>query len=215
MTPTSPIPETADERIDATWEDGSKKIATYWIAGQQVGYRHWEPDGQLSMEYGMQDGRRHGPFRTWHEDGQIHEDATYHEGKEHGTTRQYDETGMLIGSYTMVHGTGVDLWFSQPGVLSEERYCEDGQRHGYERWWNDDNTTVWQESHYHHGIEHGVFRRWNQHGRLRRGYPQYFVAGQRMTKRQYLRAQASDPSLPPFDERENLPNRVLSIPEKA
>ena len=75
----------ADERIDATWEDGSKKIATYWIAGQQVSYRHWESNGQLSMEYGMQDGRVHGPFRTWHENGQLHEETNNNNTK-HPTT---------------------------------------------------------------------------------------------------------------------------------
>ncbi len=212
MTTNSPIPETADEVIDTTWEDGSKKTASYWVAGQQVGYRQWENDGQLHLEYGMLDGQKHGPFRTWHENGQPHEETYYHEGKEHGTARQFDDTGLLIGSYTMVHGTGIDLWYDRPGVLAEERYLEDGQRHGYERWWNEDNTSVWEESHYQRGIEHGVFRRWNAGGRLCRGYPQYFVAGQRVKRQQYARAQASDPSLPPYDEGENQANRTLSLP---
>ena len=113
----------------------------------------------------------------------------------------------------MVHGTGVDLWFMRPGVISEERHCLDGLRHGYERWWGEDNTRVWEESHFWHGVEHGIFRQWNRVGRLRRGYPRYFVSAQRVTKRQYLQATHRDSTLPIFIEEENLP--VRQMPEEV
>jgi hypothetical protein len=103
------------------------------------------------------------------------------------------------------------LWFQAAGVLSEEREYRDGQRHGYERWWCADNQTVGEESHYWHGIEHGIFRQWNAQRRLRRGYPRYFVQGQRVTKRQYVRACHHDPTLPPFVADDNQPFR--SCPE--
>jgi hypothetical protein len=54
-----------------------------------------------------------------------------------------------------------------------------------------------------------MFREWDRHGRLRRGYPRYFVAGRRVTRQQYEQARRTDPSLPPFDERENAPFRQL------
>jgi hypothetical protein len=60
-------------------------------------------------------------------------------------------------------------------------------------------------------IEHGVFRAWNARGRLRRGYPQYFVDGKRVRKRRYLKGSAADPSLPPFREEENRPDRKLPV----
>ena len=109
--------------------------------------------------------------------GKFVKKALMYEGKEHGETRQYDENGVQIGSYIMDHGTGVDLWFQSPGVLSEEREYRDGQRHGYERWWRDDNQTIGEESHFWNGIEHGIFRRWNRQRKLSRGYPQYFIHG--------------------------------------
>jgi hypothetical protein len=52
-------------------------------------------------------------------------------------------------------------------------------------------------------------RDWNLKGHLRRGYPKYFVAGQQATRRQYLKAAASDPLLPPFRKAENRPRRVF------
>lgn len=204
-----PIPESAREVIHETWESGARRSAFYTMDGQKVGYRSWTAEGQIDMEYGIRDGVQHGPFRTWHENGQLRELSFYEQGKEHGVTKQYDEDGRLIGSYTMEHGTGVDLWFSGPGTLAEERHCLDGDRHGYERWWNSDRRTVWQEGHFWHGEEHGIFREWNERGRLRRGYPRYVVAGQQVDRRRYERARRGDPSLPPPLASENAPQRPL------
>ncbi len=196
-----------------TWETGGKKIAHYYVGGEEVGHRYWEPSGVLTYECGLRNGERHGHFRTWHDNGKLLEEAYYHDGKEHGETRQYDYDGKLIGSYIMEHGTGTDLWFCAPGVLSEEREYRDGDRHGYERWWNGDNRTVHEESHYCNGIEHGIFRSWNQQGKLKRGYPQYYVMGKRVTKRQYERACREDSGLPPFVASDNQPMR--RVPDEA
>ncbi|KAB8140351.1 hypothetical protein F8S13_24280 [Chloroflexia bacterium SDU3-3] len=68
---TDPIPEGAQEIIHDTWEDGAKRSAFYTLDGQQVGYRSWTAEGQIDMEYGIQDGVQHGVFRTWHENGQL------------------------------------------------------------------------------------------------------------------------------------------------
>ncbi|GAB4197798.1 MAG: hypothetical protein OHK0022_16390 [Roseiflexaceae bacterium] len=205
------IPETAQEIVDQTWQGGARRAAWYEQDGQRVGYRAWSEEGVLLMEQALRDGVPHGRLRIWHDNGQLCEEGWYQDGREHGQTRQYDWDGTLIGSYTMDHGTGVDLWFMRPGVLSEERHMRDGQRHGYERWWDEDNLHVWEESHFWEGQEHGIFRRWNDAGGLARGYPRYYVRGQRVSKRQYLRAAASDPTLPPFRPEDQAPQR--SIPE--
>lgn len=161
------------------------------------------------MESGLQDGVMHGLYRTWYDNGQLCEESTYVEGKEHGETKQYDEDGVQIGSYVMNYGTGVDLWYSAPGILAEEREYRDGKWHGYERWWTDDNQTLCEESHFWNGIEHGIFRRWNQQNKLSRGYPRYYILGKRVNKRQYVRACRNDPTLPPFVADDNRPFRPL------
>lgn len=205
----NPIPERAQEVVHENWESGAKKAAYYYRSGQPIGYRSWTPSGTLVMEYSIKNDKMHGAFRTWHENGQMCEEASYVDGNEHGLTTQYDHTGRLLGSYTMAHGTGVDLWFADDGSLAEERQYKDGLRHGYERWWNGDNTTVGQEAHYWQGEGHGIFREWNVHGRLRRGYPRYFVQGKRVTKRQYERTCRQDTTLPRFDALDNMPRRPL------
>src|SRR3954447_11198224 len=108
----------------------------------------------------------------------------------------------------MDHGTGVDLWRNN-GSLSEGGDLRDGKWDGYERWWNHDNVGVWLEKHFHENVEHGVSRDWNVKGRLRRGYPRYFVNGERVTKRQYVSACKRDPTLPLYRSDDDRPERSL------
>lgn len=207
------IPETAEEQMTEIWPSGKRRAAWYEQGGQRVGYRAWSEEGVLVMEQLLRDGVPQGHLRVWHENGHLCEEAWYEDGLEHGRTHQYDTNGVLIGGYSMDRGTGVDLWFAHPGVLSEERHMRNGQRHGYERWWDEDNRKVWEEGHFWEGLEHGIFRRWHHRGGLERGYPRYYVRGQRVSKRQYLRASVADPSLPPFRPEDQSPAR--SLPENV
>lgn len=203
------IPEGASEIIDETYESGAKMRASYFVDGQQVGWRFWSENGILTMEFEMRDGKYHGRHRTWFDTGRLCEEGYYEDGKEHGETKQYDWDGKQIGSYVMDHGTGLDLWYQAQGILAEERGYRGGERHGFERWWTGDNRTVFIEEHYLHGREHGIFRKWNRKGKLARGFPKYYVAGKPVTKRQYLRVCQSDPTLPPFSPDDNAPHRLL------
>jgi hypothetical protein len=57
------------------------------------------------------------------------------------------------------------------------------------------------------GEYHGIERRWNHRRKLHRGYPKYWVRGEAVTKRQYLKAAKSDKTLPRFRSRDNSPRR--------
>jgi len=59
----------------------------------------------------------------------------------------------------------------------------------------------------HTAILKFIERKWNLEGRLRRGFPKYHVAGHQVTRRQYVKATAVDPSLPPFRKKEIHPRR--------
>jgi antitoxin component YwqK of YwqJK toxin-antitoxin module len=173
----------AVEKIKDFWSAGVKKSAFYFINGEKVGYRWWDKNQWLCMEYGIKNEHMHGLFRTWHDNGKLSEEGFYVDGKEHGITKQYDFDGNLIGTDKMHYGTGVDLWYSEKGILSEERYLKNGDRDGYERWWNGDNKRVSSENHFQAGVEHGIYRQWNHEGSLRRGFPQYYVNGQKVNKK--------------------------------
>jgi antitoxin component YwqK of YwqJK toxin-antitoxin module len=175
------IPPDSRARVIARSSTGQKTQAFYYRNGQKVGSRWWDDDGTLSMEYGMKGNLMHGPFRTFDSEGRLSHQSSYQFGKEHGLARQY-ANGKLIGSYRMKHGTGADLWYAYEGCVAEERYYQDGKLHGYERWWDVDNKTIHQESHFCMNLQHGILREWNSQGKLCRGFPQYFIQGRKVTR---------------------------------
>ena len=212
----SSIPSSASERVVERYKDGAKELAEYFVDEQLVGSRFWDNDGCLSLERPFKDGWTHGIEYRWYFDGVLTSALPYVNGKPHGVAKQWSDSGKLVGSYKMVHGTGIDLFWNElggirtaPHCLSEVHYVRDGQWHGYTWWLDQDQASVTVERHYVQGDLHGIVREWNDHDRLRRGFPQYFVKGKRIDKRQYLRAAAADPSLPRFRSEENSPSRTF------
>lgn len=175
---------------------GEKLVARIYY--HQTGAIEWE------THYDEQ-GRLHGLEREQFEDGRKKYRARWTHGVQHGLQQQWDEAGRLLVATRFVRGTGIDLWFDC-GRLSESREFVDGHRHGVERWWRSKHE-VWHEIQLWRGQQHGVERQWNESGRLRRGYPKYFVHDQQVTRREYEKAQRRDSTLPALSPSENRPRR--------
>lgn len=180
------------------------------LNGQLVGYRCYDDNGQLQIETALKDGTNHGRAIHWSDDGTLNFIEPYFEGKVHGTAKQY-QNGKVIGTYKMIHGTGYDVWRNQiadgPIYVSEIHSMRDGSMHGFEWWLNEDQKSVHEEKHWYEGSYHGIEREWHWSGKLRRGYPKYWVHGEAVTKRQYVKLAQKDPTLPPFRLKDNLPRR--------
>ena len=107
----------------------------------------------------------------WLGPGLLSSAEPYVDGLRHGTARQWDAKGRLIGTFRMLRGTGIDLW-RQPlddgrVYLSEVLYLQNGQRHGFEWWLEEDQLGVFIERHWLAGQLHGIEREWNHEGRCR------------------------------------------------
>ena len=209
----SSIPHNAEERVVSTGSSGDKKYRReYILNGEVVGERQFDENGLLEFERPIKNGVTHG---TLYEvaDGIVTFAEPYRNGVAHGTARQWSADGESIGSYTMKHGTGLDLWRCKASwahgrvFLSEARFVKDGKWHGFEWWLNEDQKSVRAENHFWENLQHGIERRWNSQGRLSRGYPRYWVNNKRVTKREYVRACAGIPNLPRFRESDNQPRR--------
>ena len=206
------IPPESEERVTDSYPDGARKETEYWINSQRVGLRRFYPSGELEDESAFRDGVRHGVQYRWDMPGKLLSAEPYEHGVPHGTACQWADDGRLVGTYTLVHGTGIDLWWQErdgPDYLAEVHNMQNGWPHGFEWWLNEDQHSVHTERHWLHGKLHGIEREWNYQGRLRRGCPRYWVNGERVTKRQYLRAAAQEPSLPRFRPEENEPQRTF------
>jgi hypothetical protein len=209
----SSIPKAAKETILATYVSSPQKYkAEYRLGGELVGVRFFDETGELQCEYPLKNGKFHGT-KYFFVEGVVDFSEPYSNGLAHGTARQFSYEEELIGTYKMRHGTGLDLWRCKTNwgtgsvYLSEARYLKDGMYHGFEWWLNEDQNSLNHERHFWKDQTHGIERMWNSKGRLRRGYPKYWVNNQQVTKRQYVRACANDPALPLFRETDNLPRR--------
>jgi hypothetical protein len=215
----SSIPKAARERVVATFVTGPQKyMARCMLNGKLVGIRFFHETGDVESERPLKDGKLHGIMYRSDEPGELLSAEPYFNGLLHGIAKQFND-GKLIGTYTMKHGTGLDLWrgVDDGGVsrLKEARYLKAGKWHGFEWWLNDDQKSVTSESHFWSDEMHGIERSWHwATRRLRRGYPKYWVHDRRVTKRQYVRECAKDPTLPPFREKDNRPQRKFP-PEVA
>jgi antitoxin component YwqK of YwqJK toxin-antitoxin module len=184
------------------------------LNGEVVGQRAYGEEGQLVSETPLKNGNKHGREFQWHYDGTLSLIEPYANGKIHGTAKQYGRRGSVIGTYTLRHGTGYDIWRDESDdgtvTISEIHTLKDGLPHGYE--WRLKNTqTAWHEVHWHEGEYHGIERQWNAANKLRRGFPRYWIRGVRLNKEKYLRAAKKDPTLPPFRLKDNSPRRKFPI----
>ena len=184
------------------------------LNGEVVGQRAYGEEGQLVTETPLRNGVKHGREYQWEDDGQLSLIEPYVNGKIHGTVKQYGRDGSIIGTYSLRHGTGYDVWRveDEDGAIriSEIHTLRDGLPHGYE-WWLSKPHLVYEERHWHEGEFHGIEREWNLANKLRRGFPRYWVRGERVDKQKYLGAAKDDPSLPPFRVKDNSPRRKFPL----
>lgn len=215
----SAIPEHAREE-DITKRHGAgrgKVVKNYYLGRSYVGRRVYDKDGLLEDECSYKNGKKHGWEYHW-ENGRLSWALPYDNGREHGTARTWGTSGALLGSYTMDHGTGIDLWWNElegEPQLTEARVVVDNLMDGYEYWFETGNPGVLRkEKWWSKGRLHGIEREWNDRGRLRRGFPKYWIHDRQVDKRTYERAVKADTTLRPFRIEDNQPSRVFP-PEVA
>jgi antitoxin component YwqK of YwqJK toxin-antitoxin module len=164
-----------------------------------VGFREWFYEGHLDYEQSYMVGLRHGNVYEFYPNGRLRSKETYRDGRLHGTGRQWSREGRLLVMWKFVNGCGLDLWCdSETGSLSEEFYCPREGELGFKRQWNDDEKTVYEEYYFLSSGYHGIWRQWNQKGKLRRGFPQFYVNNRKVTSPRYRRACERDASLVPY-----------------
>ncbi len=207
----SSIPDAARARILARHANGKHKTVEYVLAGEVVGRREFFETGEPEFEESVRNGKKHGTTYQWYDPGVLTFAEPFANGVCHGTAKQWADDGTLIGTYTMVRGTGIDLWRCQREdgsvYLSEVLYSRDGVSDGFAWLINEDQRTLCMERHFGLGGYHGIFRVWNSKGRLSRGYPQYYVHHEKVTKRKYVKACETDATLPRYRSEDNEPAR--------
>src|SRR5687768_16166982 len=103
----SSIPRRARGRIVALHSAGRPARIEYVLRDAVVGCREFDPDGHVTFDCGLLNGRPHGMAYRLDTPGKLVSATPYRDGVEHGLARQWSDDGRLIGSYRMRDGTGV------------------------------------------------------------------------------------------------------------
>ena len=217
------IPAKSTKSVESSYPEDMQAYV-YSLDNEIVGHREWSQDGVLLHEYGCKNGCRDGWELIYHRNGKLMAAIPWSNGKLVGIGKQWSTDGRLIVEYDLENGTGVELICSafvgcedgeylsvtsgEP-VLSIERHWRDGYLNGAERWWDGDNKHISLERFFLDDTPHGIWREWNRKRRLRRGFPQYYVHGERMTKRTYGSRAGKIETLIPFRTEDNDPRRSL------
>ncbi len=187
-------------------------MSVYYVDDEKAGWRSFYDNGHVESESAIKNDELHGGYYYFHENGRLQYISFYMNGKQHGVSSQWGKNGKLICFSEFNHGSGLDLCCANCGhgkyYLSEERYMKDGQRHGFERWWNYNHKTLWQEGHFHHDLKHGIFREWKDK-KLLKEYPKFYVHDNEVDRLDYLRQTEKDSFLPGYHEQDDKPVRPL------
>lgn len=201
------IPAGASERVTRVDDLGRKTESEFWFRGELAGRACWNPDGSPWFAVGLRGGVAVG-HQVEYEDGAVVFTEPFVKGVLHGLAKQFDVNGRLLLVSPFAHGTGIDFWCDERGRLAEEHPLVRGKPSGTERWWNTDQKTVSSETEWLDGEWQGARREWRD-GRLDRGFPKFYVRGERVAKRAYLKLARQDPKLPPYRPEADSPARTL------
>jgi len=196
----SSIPANARKRVKMRHANGAKSVCHYFKNRKKVGVRFFDDDGSMSMEFGVKDGKEHGNHYEW-VSGKLVFFQKIRNGLAYGTAKQWSsETGMLISSFKMNNGNGIDLWWSDwPGQvhLADAFFYKNGKPHGVE-WHLDYNESINIEKQWFNGKWHGIYRSWKNSRTLDKGFPRFYIKNRPVTKAKYLKACENDPTLPKY-----------------
>lgn len=199
---------------------GERKSADYQVVNcflgkRLVGKRVYNFNGVLIIETPLVDGIKHGREINWDDSGKIISIEPYVNGKMHGIAKQIGKNGQIIGTNRFSHGTGYDIWRQENEdgkiYVTEIHTLKDGLPHGYEWWFASEKKDLFHERHWQSGKLHGIERVWNHIGKLKRGYPKFFISDQLVSKQKYIKATFADGSLPKYFNEDNSPYRKLPL----
>ncbi len=155
------------------------------------------------MEYGLRNNQMHGWFRTWYSNGMLCEESYYLEDKEHGIAKQFNDQGELIGTYQMNYGTGVDLWYQEKASWRKNDTIKMVSATATNVGGMGITKPFTVSSTFSKALNMAFIESGTRKVRLGRGFPKYFVKGEKVTLVQYLKACSQDESLPKYLESDN------------
>ncbi|HEY4182308.1 MAG TPA: hypothetical protein VGM90_35995 [Kofleriaceae bacterium] len=118
-----------------------------WTCSREDGVRNGPfvtvfPDDSVEISGTYVSGQLDGKWERHATNGAIVEDGEYAAGQKIGTWTQRSATGVVLGTYAMKAGTGVEKQWYETGALYSERAVKKGVLHGNARWYGLDGAVT-------------------------------------------------------------------------
>jgi antitoxin component YwqK of YwqJK toxin-antitoxin module len=110
-----------------SWSATGKHLGSYEMDEGTGIETRWHDDGARAQEWHRQSGNRHGRFRRWHGNGELAQEGMFIDGLADGTWKQWSPDGVLLGTYGMKAGTGVERTWNDDGSVKAEVPMKDGE----------------------------------------------------------------------------------------
>lgn len=146
--------------------------------------RTYYEDGTLRTEGAFLNGKAHGLHRRWHPNGMLAEELLMIHGVPDGVAKHWNEQGVLLGSFEIKNGTGVQCLWHPNGRLMGEFSWVDGQWTGRQRAYFEDGELAGET---------------------------YWLGNEKVSRKRYHQACAQNPNLPRYQDKGSVP---LAQPEK-
>lgn len=118
--------------------NGIMESVTHYVKGTKNGPSvTWDENGSKIAEETYQDDMLHGPYFVWHPNGNLRISGFFDHGLFDSTWFYYDEYGMKVGEGVFRKGSGVQKGLSPSGKRMREINYVDNQKHGEERWFDE------------------------------------------------------------------------------
>lgn len=148
------------------FDDGQVKQTGRFSMDAQVGaWSAYFPSGQLRSRVQFVDGVLDGLSERWHDTGHKALEQPFSQGLTHGTLHAWGTDGRLLGSRTLVHGTGVYTEWHPTGHRANEGHMVSGRLDGEWLFWTDDGRLASVE-HYADDVMHGAFTYFGPEGQV-------------------------------------------------
>lgn len=118
-----------------------------WACARADGTRHGAfvtlfPDDTTAITGAYRDGKLDGPWARHHASGPIAEEGSYLAGHKHGTWRQRGAANIVLGEYTLDHGTGVEKRWYDSGAIYSARSLRASVPHGAHQLFGHDGSVI-------------------------------------------------------------------------
>lgn len=157
-----------DEVEECNYCFPSRMVACSVLVRKNGLHRLWHPNGRISEQFTMNDGKKEGIYRAWNENGGLVELVEYENGEYHGEYKFFHENGTCTQKTYFMRGVehGERRDWSPSGRLVAKATLKNGKFFGRLEEWHENGRKARVQTYVEHEQLHGRSIAWDKYGNV-------------------------------------------------